>query len=103
MLGGLPGLKGRGGGHLVMTLRHPYEDRRVRFDRHPRRYPALEIALLEELLTQTVAADEAHRLADADWLGRVIGHLTPSAHWTTARGLEQAVAKARQAEKPAGA
>ncbi|MFE7046512.1 hypothetical protein ACFU9X_46275 [Streptomyces atratus] len=46
LLGGLPGFKGRGGGHLDMTLRHPYEDRRVDFHRHRRWCRVFEILLL---------------------------------------------------------
>lgn len=37
-LGGGP-VKGRFGGHLDMTVRHPYEDLRLAFDRHERPYP----------------------------------------------------------------
>ncbi|GGT57057.1 hypothetical protein P6B95_01195 [Streptomyces atratus] len=48
LLGGLPGFKGRGGGHLDMTLRHPYEDRRVDFHRHRRWCRVFEILLLAE-------------------------------------------------------
>ncbi|WP_455410066.1 hypothetical protein [Streptomyces hiroshimensis] len=103
MLGGLPVLKGRGGGHLLMTLRHPYEDRMVYFDRHPRWYGPTEVALLEELLRQTVTAGEAHRLADVDWLRRVVTRLSPSSPWTTTGGTQKAVMQARQAEEPSGA
>ncbi|WP_241844896.1 hypothetical protein [Streptomyces silvensis] len=99
-LGGLPGFKGRGGGHLGMTLRHPYEDRRVRYERHPRWYGVYEIAFLEELLRQTVAAGEAHRLADADWLERVVGRLT-GLGLAASGGPREAVTRARQAEGPA--
>ncbi|MEU1819756.1 hypothetical protein ABZ543_31955 [Streptomyces roseifaciens] len=99
LLGGLPGLKGRGGGHLVMTLRHPYEDRRVYFDRHPRWYGISEIVILEELLGQTVAAGEVHRLADADWLRRVVARLAPPVP-RTAGGIRKAVTQALQTQEP---
>ncbi|MFI1801114.1 hypothetical protein ACH427_27685 [Streptomyces sp. NPDC020379] len=98
LLGGLPGLKGRGGGHLDMTLRHPYEDWSVRFDRHAHWYRLFDVTLLEELLRQTVAAGEAHRLADADWLGRVVVRLTALKPWPKGQTLEGAVAQARQTE-----
>ncbi|MET9416172.1 hypothetical protein ABZY03_18705 [Streptomyces klenkii] len=98
LLGGLPGFKGRGGGHLFMTLRHPYEDRSVHFDRHPRWYTSTEVVLLDELLTQTVAAGEVHRLADVDWLGRMVARLAPLTPRTYG-GMRKAVPQARQAEE----
>ncbi|MFF9077887.1 hypothetical protein ACF1FX_35395 [Streptomyces sp. NPDC014646] len=46
LLGGLPGpWKGRGPGYLHMTLRHPYENEVVRFDRHPHWYNPTELVL----------------------------------------------------------
>ncbi|MGW7200682.1 hypothetical protein [Streptomyces chryseus] len=103
MLGGLPGaFRGRGGGYLHMTLRHPYENDAVFFDRHPRWYPQTHLTLLEELLRQAVRAGEAHRLADGDWLGRVVGRLAPLKPWT-AGAYRKAVEDARQAEKRTGA
>ncbi|MET8246286.1 hypothetical protein ABZV31_18790 [Streptomyces sp. NPDC005202] len=101
LLAGLLGLRGRGGGYLHMTLRHPYEDQAVYFDRHTRRYRGAELLLLEELLTQTVAAGEAQRLGDAEWLGRAVGHLTPLTPWTFGR-LREAVTQARQVASAAG-
>ncbi|WKK25749.1 hypothetical protein QZH56_09225 [Streptomyces olivoreticuli] len=97
LLGGLPGFKGRGGGHLDMTLRHPYEDWSARFDRHTHGYRLFDVTLLEELLRQTVAAGEAHRLADADWLGRVVVRLTAPRSWVRTK-LADVVEQARQAE-----
>ncbi|WP_371494695.1 hypothetical protein OG871_05895 [Kitasatospora sp. NBC_00374] len=100
MLGGLPGpFRGRGGGYLRMMVRDPYDDHAVFFDRHPRWYPPMELVLLEELLTQTVGAGEAHRLADGDWLGGVVERLTrPQGLWTR-NGVSEVVTAARQAEQ----
>ncbi len=98
LLGGLPGwFRGRGGGHLDMTLRHPYEDWSARFDRHPHWYRPLDVALLEELLRQTVAAGEAHRLADTNWLGGMVVRLTAPRSWGRTT-LAEVVAQAWQAE-----
>ncbi|MFJ9341925.1 hypothetical protein ACIRP0_21875 [Streptomyces sp. NPDC101733] len=79
-----------------MTLRHPYEDRQLIFDRPPRAYRLTYTFLLEELLSQLVAADEAHRLGDRDWLRRVVGRLTPLSPWLTRRRLGEAVEEARR-------
>ncbi|MBF6047197.1 hypothetical protein GO001_18460 [Streptomyces sp. NRRL B-1677] len=100
LLGGLPGFKGRGGGHLFMTARHPYEDRSVHFDRHPRWYTGAEVVLLEELMGQVVTAGEAYRLADVDWLGRMVARLGPLVPRTYG-GMRKAVTQGRQAEEPA--
>lgn len=75
-----------------MTARHPYEDRTVYFDRHPRWYEVAELHLLDGLLRATVAAGEAHLLGDADWLAHAVEQLTPTKFWTSAR----AVARARE-------
>ncbi|APU39118.1 hypothetical protein [Streptomyces sp. TN58] len=76
MLGNMPGpFRGHGGGHLDMTVRHPYEDRRLAFDRPARPYRLLDTFVLEQLLSQVVAAGEAHRLGDPDWLRTVVGRL----------------------------
>jgi len=86
VFGGLPGpFKGRGGGHLGMTLRHPYEDRKLTFDRHPEWYKPTHILLLAELMTQTVAAGDAHRLGDADWLEWAVGRLELVTSWPIGR------------------
>ncbi|MFE9804833.1 hypothetical protein ACFYP6_39620 [Streptomyces goshikiensis] len=95
MLGNQPGpFQRRGGGHLDMTLRHPYEDRKLTFDRHPRAYPLLDTFLLEELLSQVVAADEAPRLGDPDELTRVVGRLAQASPRMTRRRLSAAVEEA---------
>ncbi|MFG2410551.1 hypothetical protein [Streptomyces goshikiensis] len=95
MLGNLPGpFRGRGGGHLDMTLRHPYEDRKLTFDRHARAYPLLDTFLLEELLSQVVAADETPRLGDPDWLTRAVGRLAQLSPRMTRRRLSAAVEEA---------
>ncbi|GGV73361.1 MULTISPECIES: hypothetical protein [Streptomyces] len=66
----------RPGGWLVMTVRHPYEDVRLRFDRHPRQYGLVDAARLEELLGQLSERDRLSLLGDPDWLGRVVTRLT---------------------------
>ncbi|MFF9322854.1 hypothetical protein ACF1BP_36315 [Streptomyces sp. NPDC014735] len=97
LLGGLPGpWKGRGPGYLHMTLRHPYENEVVRFDRHPHWYNPTELVLFQTLLAQTADAGEAHRFGDADWMDRAVEQLVRQRP-STARGVEQAVTEARQA------
>jgi len=101
IFGGVPGpWKGHGGGYLHMTLRHPYEDWVVRFDRHPRWYSGFDVLGLEELLRQTIDAGEADRLGDPDWLGPVVERLAPQRPWTV-RAIREAVTRAREAEAAA--
>ncbi|MFE1752845.1 hypothetical protein [Streptomyces anandii] len=98
LLGGLPGpWRGRGGGYLHMTLRHPYENWVVRFDRHPRHYRGMELVLLQELLTQVVQTDRARLLGDPEWLGRVVARLAPQRP-RGLRAVERAVTAALAAE-----
>jgi hypothetical protein len=98
VLGGLPGpFKGRGGGYLHMTVRHPYEDHQLFFDRHPRWYRTKDILTLQTMMTQLVVAGEAHRLGDPDWLARVVAHLSAFDGWATTRGLRRAAAEAVEA------
>ncbi|MFH7595576.1 hypothetical protein WDV06_10810 [Streptomyces racemochromogenes] len=86
LIGGLPGpFRGRGGGYLGMTLRHPYEDVRLAFDRHAEWYKPAHVLLLAELMTQTVAAGDAHRLGDAEWLGWAVGRLERVTSWPVGR------------------
>ena len=81
-LGGLPGpFKGRGGGHLSMRLRDPYEDRKFTFDRHATWYAVTDILLLAELLNHTVAKGDAHRLGDTEWLTRAVERLKSVNSW----------------------
>ncbi|MFE5736241.1 hypothetical protein [Streptomyces celluloflavus] len=93
---GVRALFGGGRGYLHLTLRHPYEDRIVPFDCHPHRYRVTEVVWCEALLTQTIAAGEAHRFGDADWLGRAVEGLVRQRP-RTARQIRQAVAEAREA------
>lgn len=102
VVSGLVGRNGHGGGHLDMTLRHPYEYRSVVFDRHDHSYRVPEAAFLQQLLTQTVDAGEARRLAEADWLGRAAERLAALKFWTTRREISAAVAQARQDGTPVG-
>ncbi|MFI5534031.1 hypothetical protein ACIA8O_36380 [Kitasatospora sp. NPDC051853] len=82
LLGGLPGpFQGRGGGHLSMTLRHPYEYRKLTFDRHPTWYRTAHVLLLAELLTHAVSEGDAHRLGDAEWLTWAVGRLETVGSW----------------------
>ncbi|MET7382275.1 hypothetical protein ABZT08_26260 [Streptomyces sp. NPDC005526] len=92
----LPGLRGSGAGYLHLTVREPYEDRTVYFDRHVRGYPGARLMLLEELLSQLHGAGETHRLGDPHWLGRVVAELAAVTPWTFGR-LHQEVARARRA------
>ncbi|MFF2809127.1 hypothetical protein ACFVT2_18460 [Streptomyces sp. NPDC058000] len=93
---GVRTLFGGGRGYVHMTLRHPYEDWVVSFDCHRRRYRATELVWWETLFSQTVAAGEAHRFGDADWLSRAIEELVRQRP-RTARKIRQAVTQARSA------
>ncbi|WP_343235266.1 hypothetical protein [Streptomyces sp. SID10853] len=96
LLGGLPGpWRGHGRGYLHLTLRHPYENGLVTFDRHPRWYDLTDLSWFQELLRQTAGEGEAHRFADAEWLGRAVGALAGQ-RIRSARGMRDAVAAARQ-------
>ncbi|MFD8477835.1 hypothetical protein [Kitasatospora sp. NPDC059673] len=68
-------------GYLYLTLRHPYEDRKLTFDRHPHYYPAQEVLLTVELMTSTVAAGNAQLLGDPEWLARAVDRLSRITHW----------------------
>ncbi|MEU3858316.1 hypothetical protein AB0F03_13250 [Streptomyces sp. NPDC028722] len=103
ILGGLPGpWRGRGSGYLHMTLRHPYENRIARFDRHPRPYPGSHLVFLQTLTTRAIDAGQAHLLGDPEWLGRVVARLAPQRPrgW---RGMREAVTRAMEAETQTGA
>ncbi|MFB0616222.1 hypothetical protein [Streptomyces sp. AGS-58] len=103
ILGGLPGpWRGHGSGYLHMTLRHPYENRIVRFDRHPRPYPGSHLVFLQTLTTRVIDTGQTHLLGDPEWLGRVVARLAPQRPrgW---RGMREAVARAMEAETETGA
>jgi hypothetical protein len=68
-------VKGRFGGHLDMTLRHPYEDHVLAFDRHEHPYSIFHLWFLQVLLTQIVTAQETHRLGAPDWLSDVVDRM----------------------------
>lgn len=86
LAGGLPGpFQGHGGGRLRMTLRHPYEDRDLTFDRHAAWYKPAHVLLLAALMTQAVADGEAQRLGDAEWLGWAVGRLEGVTSWPVGR------------------
>ncbi|MFD8598579.1 hypothetical protein ACFV1L_26600 [Kitasatospora sp. NPDC059646] len=80
-----------GVGRLFLTLRHPYEYRTVTFDRHPHRYSATQLLLTAQLMVNTVADGEAHRLGDPEWLSRAIGRLEAVTSWPLGRGPEAVV------------
>ncbi|WP_371680701.1 hypothetical protein [Streptomyces sp. NBC_01276] len=95
MFAGLPGpLRGRRGGYLHMTVRHPYEDRLVFFDRHPWWYPIGELAFLQALLSHLVDEGELHRLADTAWLDRTITRVLPVNSTTTRARLQEMASEA---------
>ncbi|MFB0632627.1 hypothetical protein [Streptomyces sp. AB3(2024)] len=95
MAAGLPGpLRGRRGGYLHMTVRHPYEDRQIFFDRHPQWYPLAEVTFLEALLTHLVAEGETRRLADTAWLDRVVTRLPPLKLMTSRAALRELLSRA---------
>ena len=101
ILGGLPGpFKGRGGGYLHMTVRHPYEDQQLFFDRHPRWYRTKDILILQSVMTRLVEDGEVHRLGDADWTARVVERLSRFDGWATTGALRRAAAEAVQAAGP---
>ncbi|MFI5620535.1 hypothetical protein [Streptomyces sp. NPDC051567] len=82
ILGGLPGpFKGRFGGNLRMTLRHPYEDHDLTFDRHAHWYKPTHVMLLAGMMKYTVDAGEPHRLGDTDWLWWAVGRLEAVTSW----------------------
>ncbi|MGW7103856.1 hypothetical protein [Streptomyces sp. NPDC054838] len=92
MLGNLRGpFSGRGGGHIDMTLRHPYENRELTFVRHARAYRLFDTVLLQEMLSQVVAADEAQRLGDPDWVEHLVGRLELLTPWPKGSRLSEAV------------
>ena len=101
-LGGMPGpFRGRGGGYLHMTLRHPYEDHLVFFDRHPRWYRMADLFALQALLRRLVEDGEVHRLADGDWLARAVPRLSGLGNWLTKAKLHRAVTEAVEADPAA--
>ena len=101
VLGGMPGpFRGRGGGYLHMTLRHPYEDHLLFFDRHPRWYRTKDILTLRAVMSQLVADGEVHRLGDADWTARAVAHLSTFDGWATNRALRRVAAEAVESAGP---
>ncbi|MGA5730617.1 hypothetical protein ACPCI1_18500 [Streptomyces seoulensis] len=67
------------------------------------RYPGRtgQLTLLEKLLGLTVRAGEVARLADGDWLGRVVARLAEHGRWARG-GVQRVVREAREAEKQGG-
>ncbi|MFF0292389.1 hypothetical protein ACFYST_02590 [Kitasatospora sp. NPDC004614] len=69
-------------GYLFLTLRDPDESRRLTFNRHPEQYKSEEVLLAAELMASTVAAGEAHRLGDPEWLDRAVTRVAGITGWT---------------------
>ncbi|GHF96907.1 hypothetical protein [Streptomyces thermodiastaticus] len=88
---------GRAAGWLHMTLRHPYEDAALRFDRHEAKYRAVDAVRLEELLRQLVETDRLRLLGDPDWVGRAVAHLSGGGPARTPGALRRAVTEAIEA------
>ncbi len=89
-LGGM--VAGSDRGWLHMTLRHPYEDDQLRFDRHARPYRAVDTLRLQRLLRQLVDDGKPHLLGDPMWVGRAVAGLSGGKNsWITQRSLRQAV------------
>ncbi|MBB5927241.1 hypothetical protein [Streptomyces echinatus] len=92
---------GREGGWMHMTLRRPYEDCRLRFDRHARPYRAVDALRLEYLLRQLIDEGRPHLLGSPEWVGRAVAHLAGGKNsWITQRALRQATAEALEAAGP---
>ncbi|GGW39938.1 hypothetical protein GCM10010503_15440 [Streptomyces lucensis JCM 4490] len=86
---------GRDGGWLRMTLRHPYEDDRLRFDQHARPYRAVDVLRLEHLLRQLVDEGRPQLLGDPRWVARAVAHLAGGRNsWLTSGALRGAAAEA---------
>ncbi|MFE9707750.1 hypothetical protein [Streptomyces sp. NPDC005930] len=85
----------RGGGWMHLTLRHPYQDEQLRFDRHERPYRAVDVLRLESLMRQLVDEGKPHLLGDTEWVGRAVAHLTGGRNsWITNRALRRAATEA---------
>ncbi|MGW4646691.1 hypothetical protein [Kitasatospora sp. NPDC004289] len=94
LVAAMPGpFRGRGGGYLHMTVRHPYDDHTVFFDRHPHWYALMEVSILEALLGHLTEAQELHRLADEAWLSRVVERVSRR-RWQTRWQMHRAIAEA---------
>ncbi|MEU9519348.1 hypothetical protein [Streptomyces sp. NPDC048224] len=89
---------GRSGGWMHLTLRHPYEDRQLRFDRHERPYRAVDALRLETLMRRLVEEGKPHLLGDPEWVGRAVAHLAGGKNsWITDRSLRRAATEAMAA------
>ncbi|MCP9206925.1 hypothetical protein NMK44_07455 [Streptomyces sp. NEAU-Y11] len=92
---------GRDGGWMHMTLRHPYEDYRLRFDQHTRPYQAVDALRLEYLLRQLIDEGKLHLLGDPEWVGQAVAHLADGkTSWNTRRALRRVAAEALAAAGP---
>ncbi|MFJ8547055.1 hypothetical protein ACIRFH_34820 [Streptomyces sp. NPDC093586] len=92
---------GRGGGWMHMTLRHPYEDHRLRFDQHARSYRAVDALRLEYLLRRLIDEGKPHLLGDPEWVGRAVAYLADGKNrWITYRALRRVAAEAVAAAGP---
>ncbi|MBL1083466.1 hypothetical protein JK359_16040 [Streptomyces actinomycinicus] len=92
---------GREGGWMHMTLRQPYEDCPLRFERHARPYRAVDALRLEALLRQLLDKGQLHLLGSPEWVSRAVGHLAGGKNsWITQRALRQVTAEALEAAGP---
>jgi hypothetical protein len=92
---------GRDGGWMHMTLRHPYEDHQLRFDRHARPYRAVDALRLEYLLRQLIDEGKPHLLGDPEWVGQAVAYLAGGkGSWITHRALRRVAAEALAAAGP---
>ncbi|MFF7215882.1 hypothetical protein ACFZAU_36000 [Streptomyces sp. NPDC008238] len=91
---------GRSGGWMHMTLRDPYEDHALRFDRHARRYRSVDAVRLEWMLRHLVDVAKLPLLGDPEWVGRAVAGLAGGKQsWSTA-ALRRVVAEAVTAAGP---
>jgi hypothetical protein len=89
-------------GWLHMTLRDPYEDRVLRFDRHAHPYRAVDAVRLDWLLRYLGDEGALRALADPEWVGRVVARLAGGRQSWTREALREVVAQAVEAAGPAG-
>ncbi|MGW4378437.1 hypothetical protein [Kitasatospora sp. NPDC004531] len=97
-LAGFLPTSGSGIGYLHMTLRDPYEDHRLAFNRHPGTYDGGQLLLAAQLMTTTVADGNAHLLGDSAWLTWAVERLSRITHWPAFRQPESLVKEALESD-----
>jgi hypothetical protein len=93
------GRVGMGGPRLSATLRTPYEYWHARISHHQRKYSSFQLPLLNELLRQTINANESARFGDAAWLTWVVKQLEPQ-RIPSRKRIKAAVTEARTLAQP---